>query len=53
MTVIGTAGLFLYMGDKLAAFGVADRGRDGDLDAELVGLVSPTFDAFYLRCVRE
>src|SRR3954469_8246389 len=41
------------MGDELAALGVADRGGDGDFDAELVRLGSLTLaDALDLRRVQ-
>ncbi len=35
VTVIGIAGQRLHMSDELAAPGVADRGGDGDFDADL------------------
>jgi hypothetical protein len=35
MAVIGIAGQRLHMGDELAAPGTAERGCDGDLDADL------------------
>src|SRR5437773_7165071 len=41
------------MGDELAALGVADRGRNGDFDAELVRPMGLAFaDAFDLRRVK-
>ena len=53
VTVIGIAGQRLHMGDELAALGVADRGGDGDLDAELIRPVGLALaDAFDFRCVQ-
>src|SRR6202011_39407 len=49
MTVI-RAGQRLHMGDELAALGMADRGCDGDFDAELVRPMSLALaDAFDFR----
>ena len=36
VTVIGVAGHRLHVGDELAGLGAADRGGNGDFDAELV-----------------
>jgi hypothetical protein len=36
VTVIGVAGQRLHMGDELATLRAADRGGNGDFDAELV-----------------
>ena len=53
VTAIGFAGQRLHMGDELAALGVADRGGDGDFDAELVRPMGLTLaNALYLRCVQ-
>jgi hypothetical protein len=50
MTVIGIAGQRLDMGNELAAPGVAERGCDGDFDAELVRPMSFALaDAFDFR----
>ena len=50
VTVIGIAGQRLHMGDELAALGVADRGGDGDLNAEFVRPMGLTLaDAFDFR----
>src|SRR5688572_10928609 len=53
VTVIGIAGQRLHMSDELAAPGVADRGGDGDFDAELVRPMGLTLaDALDLRRVQ-
>jgi hypothetical protein len=53
VTVIGVAGHRLHVGDELAGLGAADRGGNGDFDAELVRPMGLAFaDAFDLRRVQ-
>src|SRR5450432_2725370 len=53
VTVIRIAGQRLHMGNELAALGMADRGCDGDFDAELVRPMSLALaDAFDFRRVQ-
>jgi hypothetical protein len=53
VAVIGIARQRLRMGDELAAFGMADGGGDGDLDAELIRPVGlALIDAFDFRRVQ-
>jgi len=53
VTIIGIAGQRLHMGNELAALGMADRGCDGDFDAELVRPVGLALaDAFDFRRVQ-
>jgi hypothetical protein len=50
VTIIGIARQRLHMGNELATLGMADRGRDGDFDAELVRPMSLALaDAFDFR----
>src|SRR6185437_3335275 len=49
----GIAGQSRHMGDELAASAALQRGRDGDLDAELVGTVRLAFaDALHFGCMQ-